>query len=181
MGDARLIPPPEEGAPWDIVFLDRDGTLNERVTGYVDEPDRLILLPGAAAAVAALNRTGCRVVLVTNQQGLATGALNWPQWHAVTNRLETLLARAGAHIDRIEMCPHEAGTCRCRKPAPGLFLAALAAAPWARPARCAMVGDMPSDVAPALSLGMTVLLLGADATSLEEAVNRLLDVGSGCT
>jgi len=59
MVESGLIPPAAAGAPWDIVFLDRDGTLNERVDGYVGDPDDLIMLPGAAAAVADLNRAGC--------------------------------------------------------------------------------------------------------------------------
>jgi histidinol-phosphate phosphatase family protein len=174
MGRPPLIPPAGPGAPWDIVFLDRDGTLNARVAGYVDSPERLELLPGAAAAVAALNRTGCRVVLVTNQRGLATGRLAWPQWSAVTARLEQLLAEAGGRLDRIEMCPHDHGTCDCRKPGTGLFLSSLAAAPWADPARCAMVGDMPSDVAPARELGMHAVQLGVDAATLADAVDGLL-------
>lgn len=174
MGDAPLIPPAGRGAPWDIVFIDRDGTVNERVDGYVDDPDRLRLLDGAGEAIAHLNRVGCRVVMATNQRGLATGALTWPQWHAVTRRMEVLLANVDAHIDRIEMCPHEVDSCGCRKPAPGLFLAALKAAPWATPRRCAMVGDMPSDTAPALELGMRAILIGDEAASLEDAVAILL-------
>ena len=174
MGHSDLIPPAATGAPWDIVFLDRDGTLNVRRRGYVDHPDSLRLLPGAAQAVAALNRAGCRVVLVTNQRGLATGALGWSQWEAVTARLEERLAAAGAHLDHIGLCPHAEGSCDCRKPAPGLFHAALRAAPWARPERCAVVGDMPSDVVPARALGMRALELGVEAATLAEAVDLLL-------
>lgn len=179
MGRPELIPPADPGAPWDIVFLDRDGTLNARVEGYVDAPERLELLPGAAAAVAALNRAGCRVVLVTNQRGLATRRLTWSQWTSVTAHLEELLAAAGGHLDRIEMCPHDHGTCDCRKPATGLFRSALAAAPWADRARCVMVGDMPSDIAPARELGMHSVMLGAEATSLADAVGRLLSARGG--
>ena len=174
MGDPYLIPPSAEGAPWDIVFLDRDGTLNVRLHGYVDHPDALRLLPGAAGAVAALNRAGCRVVLVTNQRGLATGALGWPQWEAVTARLGEHLAAAGAHLDHIDLCPHAEGFCDCRKPAVGLFHAVLRAAPWAIPERCAVVGDMPSDVVPARALGMRALELGVEAATLAEAVDLLL-------
>lgn len=177
MGCSGLIPPAASDAPWDIVFLDRDGTLNERLPGYVDDPERLILLPGAAEAVARLNRSGCRVVIVTNQRGLSTGALSWPQWEAVTRRLTELLAEAGARVDHIEVCPHETGTCDCRKPATGLFLSALAAAPWARAERCAMVGDMPSDITPAQQLGMRTLLLGTDAPHVGAAVDVLLRPG----
>lgn len=179
MVDSSLITPAAAGAPWDIVFLDRDGTLNERVAGYVDDPDRLVLLPGAAEAVLALNRSGARVVVVTNQRGLATGALSWDQWAAVSERFKSLLATVGSHVDRIEVCPHEIGTCLCRKPSPGLFLSALAAAPWALPRRCAMVGDMPSDVIPARGLGMRTILLGQDAPTILEAVDLLLDRPAG--
>lgn len=175
VGGAELITPAEGDAPWDIVFLDRDGTINERrVDGYVDDPSALVLLPGAADAVARLNRAGCRVVIVTNQRGLATGSLTWDQWSGVMDRFESLLADAGAHVDRVEMCPHQVGTCSCRKPATGLFLAALDAAPWARAERCAMVGDMPTDVTPAHALGMRAIQLGVESPSLAAAVDVLL-------
>jgi histidinol-phosphate phosphatase family protein len=179
VGRPALIPPAAPGAPWDIVFLDRDGTLNVRVDGYVDDPERLELLPGAATAVAALNRAGCRVVLVTNQRGLATRRLTWSQWTSVTAHLGELLAVAGGHLDRIEMCPHDHGSCDCRKPGTGMFRSALAAAPWADRERCAMVGDMPSDIAPARELGMHAVMLGVDAASLADAVDGLLSAGDG--
>lgn len=174
MGGPRLNPASGSGSAWDVVFLDRDGTINVRAEGYVSDPEALDLLPGAAQAVARLNASGCRVVIVTNQRGLATGALRWDQWRAVMSRLRDLLAAEGAHIDGVELCPHEDGECACRKPAPGLFLRALDSAPWARPERCAMIGDMPSDVIPARGLGMHALLLGHDATSLADAVDALL-------
>lgn len=116
-----LIPQTDPGAPWDIVFLDRDGTINTRLEGYVSDPHDLELLPGAADAVARLNRSGCRVVVVTNQRGLSTGRLTWGEWDAVMHRLHDLLTHSGAHIDRVELCPHAEGTCGCRKPRPGLF------------------------------------------------------------
>jgi histidinol-phosphate phosphatase family protein len=161
------------------VFLDRDGTINVRVDGYVDDPDDLELLPGAATAVARLNRAGCRVVVVTNQRGLSTGRLSRDGWNAVMARLEELLAVEAARIDHVELCPHEEGECSCRKPEPGLFLNALAAAPWASAVRCAMIGDMPSDVIPARALGMEALLLGSDVPTLAAAVDALLSAPMG--
>lgn len=161
---------------WDIVFLDRDGTINERVDGYVDDPERLVLLPGAVEAVARLNAAGLRVVLVTNQRGLATGRLTQEQWTAVTERLVSELAAVGGRLDAIRMCPHENDSCDCRKPRPGMFLAELADQPWARRERCAMVGDAPTDVEPARALGMRAWQLGVDATDLADAVDRILSV-----
>ena len=96
----RMIPPPELAASaFDIVFLDRDGTLNSRLPRYVTTPTELELLPGAADAVAELNRSGARVVLVTNQRGVATGELSAHQLdevhHALRERLDMMLEREG--------------------------------------------------------------------------------------
>ena len=182
---SSAISPPRCADPaFDIVFLDRDGTINTRLPRYVTTPAELDLLPGVGEAVAALNRSGARVVLVTNQRGVATGELDLHQVEQVHSALQERLSRSGAWLDDIFVCPHEDGTCRCRKPAPGLFEQALAAAPWADPARCVMVGDMVSDMEPAASLGMATVLLGPErgsddgwerASSLPDAVRRLLE------
>lgn len=149
------LPPPGAGTPFDLVLLDRDGTINVRIPdGYVTRPEELVLLPGAADGVARLTRAGCRTVLVTNQRGVARGLLSREDLVAVHRRLDALLAPAGGRLDAIVVCPHEQGACRCRKPLDGLFREALARAPWARAERCVMVGDMPSDLAPAAGLGM---------------------------
>jgi D-glycero-D-manno-heptose 1,7-bisphosphate phosphatase len=180
----RAISPPRcEDPEFDIVFLDRDGTMNAKLPRYVTTPAELRLLPGVAGAVAALNRSGARVVVVTNQRGLATGEIAAWQLEQVHGALHQRLRRSGAWLDAIFVCPHHDATCRCRKPAPGLFEQALAAAPWADPARCAMVGDMVSDVQPAAGLGMRTVLLSTDAganagceraASLSQAVRQLL-------
>lgn len=162
--------------PWDIVFLDRDGTINQRVEGYVDDLERLIILPGAAAAIARLNSMRIPVILVTNQRGLSTGRLSRPAWESVMGEMRRLLALEEAHLDLVMMCPHGDGECGCRKPLPGLFEAALARMPSARPERCVMIGDKPSDVAPARSLGMRGLEIGHDAASLSDAVDQILSV-----
>lgn len=161
---------------WDIVFLDRDGTINERVEGYVDDPGRLVVLPGAAAAIARLNALLIPVILVTNQRGLSTGELSRAAWESVMGEMRRLLALEDAHIDRVMLCPHDEGECGCRKPLPGLFEAALSERPWARPEQCVMIGDMPSDVAPALALGMHAVQIGQDVACLADAVDSILSV-----
>ena len=184
VGTRAAIAPPSSAEPaFDIVFLDRDGTINVRVPRYVTAAADLHLLPGVADAVAALNRSGARVVLVTNQRGLSTGELDTQQLAEVHEALGEQLAGSGAWLDAILVCPHDDGTCGCRKPAPGLFEQALDAAPWADPARCVMVGDMVSDVEPAAALGMRTVLLAPEpdadagwetAPSLPAAVDVLL-------
>lgn len=155
------IAPAGTHAPYDLVFLDRDGTLNEHRPGYVDRPADLILLPDAVAAVRALNDSGARVVLVTNQRGIATGALREADLLGVQRDLVRQLAVGGAHLDAVQLCPHEAGTCRCRKPEPGLITAALARAGWADPARCVLFGDQDSDLVAARSAGVRGVRVGA--------------------
>lgn len=104
------------------VFLDRDGTINEDV-GYMDSLDKFSLIPGAAAAIARLNRRGVRVFLVTNQSGIARGVFTEAFLHSVHAELQTLLKKEGAFLDGIFYCPHHPSVspCTCRKPEMGMI------------------------------------------------------------
>lgn len=163
---AGPIPAAGPHAPYDLVFLDRDGTLNEHRPGYVDRPADLILLPDAVAAVRAINDSGARVVLITNQRGIATGALREADLLRVQRELVRRLAAGGAHLDAVQVCPHDTGTCRCRKPAPGLLELALARAPWADRARCILFGDQDSDLGAAASADVRGVRLGASGLTV---------------
>ena len=113
------------------VFLDRDGTINEQM-GYINHIDRFVLLPGAAKAIARLNRAGIPVVVVTNQSGLARGYFPESLLEDVHKKMEKELALEDAHVDAVYICPHHPEAkeekfrknCTCRKPKNGLFLAA---------------------------------------------------------
>jgi D-glycero-D-manno-heptose 1,7-bisphosphate phosphatase len=105
------------------VFLDRDGTLIED-SGYVRDPGAMQLLPGAAEAVALLNRAEWLPIVVTNQSGIARGWLTQAEYFATERRLEELLAAAGGRIAAQYHCPHlpaVTGECECRKPGPLLY------------------------------------------------------------
>ena len=110
------------------VFLDRDGTVNEEV-GYLRDLDQLRLIPGAGAAIKRLNEAGLKVVLVTNQSGVARGYFPESLVHEAHERLAQMLGKEGARIDAVYYCPHHptAGnahytmTCACRKPGTGLI------------------------------------------------------------
>jgi D-glycero-D-manno-heptose 1,7-bisphosphate phosphatase len=114
------------------VFLDRDGTVNEEV-GYLTDVDKLRLIPGAGAAIKRLNEAGFKVVLVTNQSGVARGYFPEALVHEAHDRLFELLQREGARIDAVYYCPHHptAGNspytreCECRKPGTGLIDSAV--------------------------------------------------------
>jgi heptosyltransferase-2 len=114
-----------DGAP--AAFLDRDGTIIED-PGYLGDPDKIRFLPGAHDALRALRAAGYRLIVVTNQAGVARGLISEADVQRVNDRLQTLLADAGVPVDGVYYCPHhpEAGTpeyrrdCPCRKPGPGM-------------------------------------------------------------
>ena len=172
------------------VFLDRDGTVIED-HHHLSDPAGVRLLPGAAEAVAELNRAGLPVLLVTNQSGIGRGIFTEADFAAVQARVEELLERAGAHLDGVYLCPHSPERqppCDCRKPATALYRRA-AAEHGIHFAASAYIGDRLRDVLPAAELGGTPILLGADprddpradgppgmlrVASLSEAVRTLL-------
>jgi len=136
------------------VFLDRDGTIIED-TGYVHEPGKVRLIPGAAEAIRKLNAGGYLVVTVSNQSGIARGMYGIPEYAAVQRRLTELLESHGAHIDGAYFCPHHpkfTGPCECRKPGPKMFQDA-ADALGVDLAQSWWVGDRLTDVEPAERLG----------------------------
>jgi D-glycero-D-manno-heptose 1,7-bisphosphate phosphatase len=109
-------------------FLDRDGTINEEV-GYLRNPADLRLIPGAAAAIKRLNDSGIKVVLVTNQSGIARGYFSEALLLEIHDRLEQMLRDEGARLDAVYYCPHHPSEgnshytrdCDCRKPGTGLI------------------------------------------------------------
>ncbi|MBN9518012.1 D-glycero-beta-D-manno-heptose 1,7-bisphosphate 7-phosphatase [bacterium] len=161
------------------VFLDRDGVLIEDAH-YVGSPDRVSLLPGAAEAVAGLNRAGWAVVVVTNQAGVAKGYFTPAAVETVHEFLAEQLAGYGARIDGFYFCPHHPEgevaayrvRCACRKPAPGMIRAA-AADLGLDPARSWMVGDRATDLEAGAAAGCRTVLVrtgygaGVDATALD--------------
>lgn len=150
-------------APRRAAFLDRDGTLNVKAPEgeYITSPADLRLLPGAAEAVGRLNDAAVFVVVVTNQRGIARGLLS-PDTHAqIMERLTDLLARRGAHLDAAFVCPHEAGTCVCRKPAPGLLLRAQSEYPDIDLGQSVTVGDAESDIDAGRGAGTKTIRLSA--------------------
>lgn len=108
------------------VFLDRDGTIARDVP-YCSRPEDFELLPGAAEGIKLLNEHGFKVVVVTNQSGIARGYFTERMLAEIHDKMITQLAEHGAHVDAIYYCPHHPDdNCDCRKPKPKmLFQAAL--------------------------------------------------------
>lgn len=148
---------------FDAVLLDRDGTLVIDVP-YNGDPAKVTTVPGARAALDRLRAAGIRLGVITNQSGLARGLVTAEQVTAVNARVEELLGP----FDTWQVCPHaDADRCGCRKPAPGLVRAA-ARALGTEPARCAVVGDIGTDLAAAGAAGAFGVLVPTPVTRREE-------------
>lgn len=154
------------------VFLDRDGVLNRNPPNgqFVTCWEEFELLPGVEDAVAELNRLGRKVIVVTNQRGIALGLYSKQDLDRMHDQLRQRLAARGARLDAIYVCPHDDGECNCRKPLTGLFEQAFQDFPAARPENSVMVGDSVRDIEAGSRLGMrTVFVAGDDKTTSAEA------------
>lgn len=139
-----------------VFWLDRDGTIVDD-PGYLDDPAKLVLLPGAATAVARLNALGT-VVLVTNQSGVGRGYMSAETVQAIHARLRQELADSGARLDRVEICPHTPDEgCDCRKPEPEMILRARRELPSASGEY--VVGDKIADLKLARATGCIAILV----------------------
>ena len=141
------------------VFLDRDGVINEEIN-YLSRPDEFRLLPRSAAAIRRLRRRGYRVVVVTNQSGLARGYFSEADLGTIHERMRRELARARTRVDGVYVCPHHPDdACACRKPGVSLFQQA-AQDLGLDLGNSVFVGDKLTDLLPGKALGGgTVLVL----------------------
>ncbi len=182
------------------VFLDRDGVLNAEV-GLVRSAEQLHLLPDAAEAVRLINESEYLTVVVSNQPVIAKGFTSFEELHRIHAKLETLLGDERAYLDSIYYCPHhpEKGfpgerpqykiPCPCRKPAPGMILAA-AAELNINLSESFVIGDRTADIQAGANAGTRTILVrtgcaGKDAKypcrpdfefeNLTEAVDFIID------
>jgi D-glycero-D-manno-heptose 1,7-bisphosphate phosphatase len=147
------------------VFLDRDGVLNEKMPEgqYVTRWEEFRVLPGVPEAIRRLNQAGLRVLVVTNQRGIARGLCALADVEGIHGRFQQELQKAGARIDAIFICPHDKEGCDCRKPLPGLFHQAVAQFPDISAATSAMIGDSLVDVEFGRRLGMATIFIEVEA------------------
>lgn len=158
--------PPEAPAPMPAgpgepaVFVDKDGTLVEDLPYNVD-PERMRFTPHALPALRLLSTHGYRIVVVTNQPGVALGYFGLDALQRLRRAMARRLARAGVPLTGFYACPHEPGPqplCECRKPAPGLLQLA-ARRHGLDLSRSWMVGDILDDVEAGRRAGCRTVLL----------------------
>jgi D-glycero-D-manno-heptose 1,7-bisphosphate phosphatase len=166
------------------VFLDRDGVINRKPPegAYISHWSGFHFLPGAESAIATLNRSGRRVIVVSNQRGIALGYYTAADVQALHARLQEHLGAHGAKIDAFYYCPHDKEQCDCRKPGPGLFRQAFRDFPEASPASSLMIGDSLSDIEAASRLGIHSILIHGDPETRKPGADEaatLADAVSG--
>ncbi len=106
-----------------FVILDRDGTINHDSDQYIKSPEEWKPIKGSMEAIARLTQAGYRIVVATNQSGIARGLFDMTTLNAIHNAMHRAAAQAGGRIDAIFFCPHAADSdCECRKPRPGMLL-----------------------------------------------------------
>jgi D-glycero-D-manno-heptose 1,7-bisphosphate phosphatase len=171
------VPPAVSASLRPALFLDRDGVLNED-QGYVSRWEDFRWIPGAREAVAAFNRAGWLVIVVTNQSGVGRGYYTEDEMHALHARMSQELAADGARIDAFYHAPqHPEAEVEAyrhpdppdRKPNPGMILRALADWPIDRD-RSILVGDKHTDLEAAHRAGVRALLFpGGDLSAFLDA------------
>lgn len=174
------------------IFLDRDGTINID-HGYVSEIDDFIFIDGVIEALAELKKMGFALVLITNQSGIARGKFTEEQFLQLTEWMDWSLADRGVDLDGIYYCPHHPTEgigeyqqqCECRKPMPGMLLAAQKEL-HIDMARSYIVGDKIDDLKAGIAAGVghkVLVKTGKPVTTEGEALadfvlNSLADLPS---
>lgn len=105
-----------------LVILDRDGVINHDSDDYIKSPDEWIPIQDSPEAIARLTQAGYRVVVATNQSGVARGYFDVSTLNAMHDKLHSVINDAGGQVEGIFYCPHSpSDNCTCRKPLPGLL------------------------------------------------------------
>jgi D-glycero-D-manno-heptose 1,7-bisphosphate phosphatase len=105
-----------------LIILDRDGVINEDSPAFIKSPAEWIPIPGSLEAIARLNQAGYRVVVASNQSGIARELFDMTTLNAIHQKMHGAAQLVGADIDAIFFCPHAAmDGCDCRKPKAGMF------------------------------------------------------------
>jgi len=151
------------------IFLDRDGTINKEVS-HLSNPEEFELIDGVGKAICKINKSGMLAVVITNQPVIARGELKESDLQLIHNKMDTLLGKQNAYIDRLYYCPHHTDSgfkgeirslkfnCDCRKPKTGMFIKAqedlniVLEKSW-------VVGDSTRDICAAQNLGMKSILV----------------------
>ncbi len=140
------------------VFLDRDGTIMED-SNYVGDVKRVLVIPGAPAALKQLQDAGYKLFIVTNQSGVGRGYFTREAVESIHAHLDEYFGESGVRFNHYYVCPHHPeDNCECRKPKPK-FLLDAAAEHGLDLSQCFMVGDRASDIQAGINAGVQTILV----------------------
>jgi D-glycero-D-manno-heptose 1,7-bisphosphate phosphatase len=161
------------------VFLDRDGTINHD-PGYIKDPKDVIILPGVSEGIRKLKgEFGFKIIVISNQAGIAKGLMTYHDVQAVNLRITELLKKEGAIIDGIYFCPfhpdiNSEEESRCRKPSPEMIYVAVKEHDIDLSGSF-IVGDRHSDIECGINAGIKTILMKSDW--YEETISSLHQQG----
>lgn len=163
-------------------FIDRDGVINEE-RHYVHRIEEFVLLPGVPEGLALLRNAGYRLVVITNQAGIARGFYDVPALERLHRHLRDLLAEHGVELDAIYFCPHHPQgsvpamtvECECRKPAPGMLLQAARELDLDL-AGSVLIGDKLSDIQAGVRAGVGRTAIVESGHAIEPEARALADL-----
>lgn len=142
-----------------FIILDRDGVINYDSDEYIKSPEEWRAIPGSLNAIAELNRAGFKVIVATNQSGIARGYYDLKMLNLIHEKLMRELMSVGGEVEEIFFCPHhpEEG-CFCRKPKPGLIYQ-IQNKYHIHPNETFFIGDSDVDIEAAQSAGCPPILV----------------------
>lgn len=155
-----------------LIILDRDGVINQDSDDFIKSPEEWLPIEGSLEAIARLNNAGYRVVVITNQSGIARGLFDLDALTKIHSKMRRMLARVGGKVEAVLYCPHGPNEdCVCRKPRDGLF-AELAKRLRVDLSKVPAVGDSLRDLQAAQSAGATPILVktGKGRRTLSEGI-----------
>ncbi len=158
------------------IFLDRDGVINENRADYVKSWDEFRFLPGSREAIARLTQAGHRIVVCSNQAGVAKGVISIETVEDIHARMLAEIRKAGGVIEKVYYCPHgKEESCDCRKPRPGQLLRASREL-GVDLSDAVFVGDSSTDIEAGMAAGVhTILVLsGLGMESLRTFQNQTI-------
>ena len=163
------------------VFLDRDGTINED-PGYIGEPSNVKLFPGAAKALSDLkSKLNCKLIVISNQSGIARGLITKEMVESVNDRINELLLAERTSIDAFYYCPYHPDynseeECECRKPSPKLVHVAVNDH-QIDISKSYFVGDTAADIICGFNAGLKTVLVktgyGTESISILQKQNKI--------
>lgn len=153
------------------IFIDRDGTINVNF-GYISNPSDFKAYPSVSKGIKLLRDNDFRIIVITNQSGIARGYFSEETLDKIHQRMENILAEQGAATDAIYYCPHHPNDkCNCRKPNTGLFEKAIEDFDI-DVKNSFIIGDRMLDIEAGYKIGCKTVLIPEDKEKIKKEMSK---------